>query len=339
MQLRGGGANVRPLRHQPRRQADRDVARQRDRVQRQRRQLQLRRRAAQVGGQLVAGGGQACAQRRQGRLGGGQLAARGQRGGQRGRADLLLALGDAYAVALAVGDRLGGAHLLAQRGLLQRGGDHVGGESQPGGVGLRLLHVGQRRLRLDAAAGAAEQVDAVADADAGVVHGQRREGERVAERGAGLLLAGDAGIRIHRRKAHRAGGAGVLLRLAQGGLGRGQRRAVAQGGVHPAVEFGIAEHGPPVLGHCRVDDETLCRAGHAGGAGGQRLRGIAVHRRRLRTVVVRADRAAGEDQPQQRWQCAQAQGRREAEQVAGHGGKPGQGKPGRDISRRRSSDI
>src|SRR6185437_5277769 len=52
VQLGRGGADVRALLDQSRRQADRNVLRQGDRVQPQRRQLQLCRRGAEIGGQL-----------------------------------------------------------------------------------------------------------------------------------------------------------------------------------------------------------------------------------------------------------------------------------------------
>src|SRR6185437_6361165 len=119
VQLGRGGADIRALLDQARRQADRNVPRQGDRVEPQWLQLQLRRRGAEVGGQLVAGGGESRAQRRQARFGAGQLGAYGERVGQRFCPDLLLLFGDVQAPALAAEDLLGGVQLFAQRGFLQ----------------------------------------------------------------------------------------------------------------------------------------------------------------------------------------------------------------------------
>src|SRR5690242_15772601 len=139
MQRGGGGTDVRTLVHQLGGQAHRDVLRQSHRIERQRCGVQLRRGGAEVGRQPVAGGGELGAQWRQGCLGGGQLSAYGQRVRQRLGADLLLRAGDVQRLALPVDDLLGGADLLAQRGFLQRGGDHVAGQGEVGGVELRLL--------------------------------------------------------------------------------------------------------------------------------------------------------------------------------------------------------
>jgi hypothetical protein len=145
------------------------------------------------------------------------------------------------------------------------------------------------------------------------------------------LLAGGAGAQVRRWKQAAASRVGVLAGLAQGGLGRGDRWTVRQCGVYPAGQLGVVERRPPACGHIVALQKALRVAvgGFGGGGGGwQRLRRVAIHRRRVRPAVIGADGATGDGQTGQQREDERGTGKRgglRVGQETGQGSDLGEG--------------
>ena len=270
MQLRLGGAHVGPLLDQLRGQAQRQVLRQFQLGEIEALAAILVRRAADQAHQLVALLGELLLQRRQRRAGLGQRRFLGQHVGARGAAQVELAAHHAERVLEDADDVLGGVDLRLQRGEVDRRDHDVGGERQIRRLELEALHLGQRLLRFDLAAHAAEHVGRVGDVERGrgdAVHDGRTRLALRRQRGE-LLLALAVGRK--RREQRALLGIKVLARLAERCL-RGVDVGIGlQGFLDQRVELRRVEERPPFAGDVHGGHEALRRAAGAAGRAGLR---------------------------------------------------------------------
>ena len=227
VQLRLRGADVGPLVDQAGRQADRQLARQRQVAQGQRRHVALRRRAPDIGCQLVARLHQLHLQRHHQRLRVGELGFLRRHVCAGGPAQLELAAHGVQQLLLGGDQRLLGIDLGGERGLGQRGRRNVGGQHVGGTLQGEALLLGARAVRLDAATDLAPDVEGVGDVHLRVVHRVDGRRDRAARRHAGLgrarllpVTAELGGDRRQQRPLLRQRG---LLRLAQRGRLRCER--------------------------------------------------------------------------------------------------------------------
>ena len=158
MELRLHRTHVRPLCHKLRRQADRQVPRQAHAGQIE---FFLRLVAGQPAGErgeLIARLCQLLLQWRQRRAGLRKLGFLGQHVGLRGAAQCETLAHQVQLLRLVLDDVLRRGDLTAQRGLLHRGNDHVGGQREIGRLELEALILRLRREQFDLSPCAAEHV-------------------------------------------------------------------------------------------------------------------------------------------------------------------------------------
>ena len=267
MQLRLGRAHVRPLPRQRRRQTDRNIVRQRQGAQINRGELHGRRKFTEIDRQLGLRLVERLAQRRQARLGGGNLRLYDEDVGHRLRADGILLFDQIELDAVVGDDFLGRVDLLAQRRFAETRRRDVRRQAQVSAFELEALLVGSSGLRLDAATHGAEQVQRVADVDTGVVQRERRRDAARGSRRPGAktetvrIAARNAGLGVDARKQPAARRVGVFLRLSQGGLRRSDARAMSQRLLDATVQLVARECRPPTTGNIGTCEKMLCVAG------------------------------------------------------------------------------
>ena len=296
VQLRFGRADVRPLAHELRRQADGHLLRQRQRRELECRQRRFARQPSGEHGELVPRCGRARA-----RAGAASRAsarpacsARARRGAAtapscRWRCDELeLPL-------LRRDDLARGVDLRAQRGLAHGRGDDVRREREVGAIELVAAVIDLRLQPFELAPVAAEHVERVRDVHRGVVQIEDASGRHPdCPRATAAGESSRASPKRWRRRRGRATPPSrrrrFLLRLAQRRLGRGERRTVGDGVADQAVERVGPEKRPPVPANGAAGHESLRRAAQSrrtDRCGRQRRLGIA---RRLRAPPAPGNR-------------------------------------------------
>ena len=261
MKLRLRRENVGPLAHEIGRQAERQIARQRDLVEIEIGRRPMARRLARQHRERMARDIDLLAQGRQQGVVARELAARGLDVELGRDAGPNLALDEAK-IGLVVGDdALDGRDLAAQRGDGEQLDHRVAGEGEIGGVQLEILCVGEGAGLLDGAARAAEDVERVAHRRADPEEiGIRREGRRQfrqPELGAVDVLARRAGadIDLGIEPAHRL--VQRFLRRDQRRLGAGERAAAGDRLLEHGVERLGAIERPPIAGDLLAHGEML----------------------------------------------------------------------------------
>jgi hypothetical protein len=231
------GTNVRPLRDQLRRQADRQIARQPERCEFEPLRQPIAGEAAAQRRQQVALLRQLFLQQGQGLL---NLRQRGFLGGDVGLGHLAkraLAPQQVEHVGLNLDDPLRRCDLAAQRGLLHGGPRQIRGQCEIGRLKLEALLVRLRRQRLDGATGAAEDIRRIGYVQ---LSGEEIEGRRIGadigRRGDRGLLPDRADIGIEGRQQRTLLRVEVLLRGPQRCLRRREIRTCRERGVDQAVE-------------------------------------------------------------------------------------------------------
>jgi len=179
--------------------------------------------------------------------------------------------------------------LLDQRRLLDRRGDHIGGQGQIGGFELEALGFFGGPQRFDLPPVAAENVRGIADGELRRVERERRL--------ARVLLARGREPRLHPGQVIAALGLDIGVGLAQRGLRRRHRGMGLKGLVDQRVQLGRPEQHPPPVRDVHALQELLGfsfldrRGRRGGGKSGARERGAG---RRLRLAEIRSDCAARE---------------------------------------------
>ena len=258
MQARFRNADVRTFTHQGRRQADRQILRQLQCIEIECRILRLRREFAQIDGQLRLRLRQRLVQGRQLRSRGGDLAFGDEQIAFRFHPGLELLAAQIQLLLKHFDDFVGGIDLATQGGFADAGGDHVGHQAQVSRIELVTLFLGESRFRLDRATHATEKIKRVADFHGGVVEGVGR----VHRHGSGIaVLPIGADRRIERRQQGAAGNPGILPRLTQRRLGRGDGRAVGQRLFDAPIQLRVGERPPPLRGHVLTLEKALRVAG------------------------------------------------------------------------------
>src|SRR5712671_3566641 len=292
-------ADVGPLAHEIRGQADRKVLRQLERREIELGQARLARKLADEDRKLIACLRERFLERRQVRARLRKLRALREHVRARNGAELELLLDQLQLALLRIDDIARRADLLAQRRLAERGGRDVRRQRKIGGLELKALEVYARAQRLELAPRAARHVDGVGHVDRGVVQIEDAAGDRrIAERRARNALALRRQTRVDARIEHRVLGVQVLLGLAKCSLRRGERRMAGEGRAHQLVEFRRAEKRPPLGGDLRPHLEALrLSTAHRRRFGlfGLRFFGVELDRRSIRCAIVRTDRATRQE--------------------------------------------
>src|SRR3989475_7605534 len=291
-------SDVRPLAHEVRGQADREVLRQPERRKIELGQARLVRKLADQDRKLIAGLGEGLLERRQVRARLRKLRALREHVPTREGAELKLLLDQLRLAVLRIDDVARRADLLAQRRLAECGGRDVPRQRKVGGLELKALEVYARLQRLELAPRATRHVDGIGHVDRGVVEIEDGAGDRrIAERRAGNALAPRRQAYVDARVEHRVLGVQVLLGLAERGLRGGETRMAAERSAHQPVELGRTEKRPPFGGDLCPHLEALrLSAAHWRCFRPLRLRpfGVNAHRGGDGRVVVGAHRTGGE---------------------------------------------
>src|SRR5712691_9306912 len=171
-----GGADVRPLAHEVRGQADGKRLRQLERGKIELGQPRFTRKLADEDRKLVAGLREGFFERRKVRARLRKLRALREHVRARNGAEGELLLDQLELALLRIGDLARRADLLAQRRLAERGGGDVPGQRKIGGLELKALEVYARLQRLELAPRPACDVDGVGHVDRGVVQVEGADG-------------------------------------------------------------------------------------------------------------------------------------------------------------------
>src|SRR6266699_3046710 len=298
MHNRFSRANVGPLAHEVRGQADRKVLRQLERREIELGQARLARKLADEHRKLIACLRERFLERRQVRARLRKLRALREHVRARNGAELELLLDQLQLALLRIHDIARRTNLLAQRRLAERGGGDVPCQRKVGGLELKALEVDARLQRLELAPRATRHVDGIGHVDRSVVQIEDAAADRrIAERRAGDALALRRQACVDARIEHRVLGVQVLLGLAKRGLRRSERRMAGERRAHELVELRRAEKRPPIGGDLCPHVEALrLSAAHRGCFGplGLRPLGIGAAGRSGRRVVVGAHRTGGE---------------------------------------------
>lgn len=140
-------------------------------------------------------------QRRQGRTGLGELGLLGKDVGAGNSSEPELLFHQGQLLLFRRHDFPDRPDLGAERPLLHRRGDQVGGEGEPGAFHLETLEIDLRAQSLQLAPRAAEQIERVRNVYRCVVESERRDRvHRLADRGARDLLPPGRGIPLDARK-------------------------------------------------------------------------------------------------------------------------------------------
>src|SRR6267378_145271 len=208
-------ADVRPLAHEVRGQADGKVLRQLEGRKIELGEPRLVRKFSDEHRKLIAGLRERLLERRQVRACLRKLRELREHVPARECAELELLLDQPGLALLRIDDIARCADLLAQRRLAERGGRNVRCQRKVGGLELKALEVYARAQRLELAPSAARHVDGVGHVDRGVVQIEDTAGDRrIAERRARNALALCRQARVDARIEHRVLGVQVLLGLA-----------------------------------------------------------------------------------------------------------------------------
>src|SRR6266581_5195 len=239
-------ADVGPLAHEIRGQADRKVLRQLERREIELGQARHARKLADEHRKPIACLRERFLERRQVRARLRKLRALREHVRARNGAELELLLDQLQLALLRIDDIARRTDLLAQRRLAERGGRDVPRQRKVGGLDLETLEVYARLQRLELAPRATRDVDGIGHVDRSVVQVEGADGAgRIAEGRAGNTLASPRQARVDARVEHRVLGVQVLLGLAERGLRRGETRMAAERGTHQPVELGRTEERPP----------------------------------------------------------------------------------------------
>src|SRR6266571_4364723 len=164
-------------------------------------------------------------------------------------AERKLLLDQLHLALLRLGDLARRANLLPQRRFAERGGGDVPRQRKISGLELKALEVYARLQRLELAPRSAGEVDGVGHVDRGVVEIEDVGGNRrISKRRAGDPLTLRRQACVHARIENRVLGVQVLLGLAERGLRRSERRMAGERRAHEVVELRRAEKGPPLGG-------------------------------------------------------------------------------------------
>ncbi len=241
------GADVRPLAHEVRGQADREVLRQPERRKIELGQPHLVGKLADQDRKLIAGLREGLLERREVRARLRELRALREHVCARESAERKLLLDQLQLAVLRIDDIARRADLLAQRRLAESGCRDVPSQRKVGGFELKALELYARLQRLELAPRATRHVDGIGHVHRSVVQIEGRTGDRrIAYRRAGNTLAPRRQAGIDARVEHRVLGVQVLLGLPERGLRCGERRMAAERSTHQPVELERTEKRPPV---------------------------------------------------------------------------------------------
>src|SRR5256885_1895267 len=222
-------ADVRPLAHEVRGQADRKGLRQPERREIELGQARFSRKLADQDRKLIAGLCEGLLERRQVRPRLRKLRALRKHVGAREGSERKLLLDQLQLAVLRTDDIARRADLLAQRRLAERGGRDVPRERKVGGLDLEALEVYARLQRLELAPRATGHVDGIGHVHRSVVQIENAAGDRrIAHRRAGNALAPRRQAGVDARVEHRVLGVQALLGLAKRSLRRCERRMTAR---------------------------------------------------------------------------------------------------------------
>ena len=288
-------ADVRPLAHEVRGQADREVLRQLEHRKIELGQPRLVGKLADQDRKLIARLREGLFERRQVRACLRKLRALREHVRAREGSERKLLLDQLQLAVLRIDDIARRAELLAQRRLPERGGRDVPRQRKVGGLELKALELYARLQRLELAPRATGQVDGIGHVDRSVVQIEDAAGDRrIAHRRAGNALTPRRQAGVDARVEHRVLGVQVLLGLAKRSLRRCERRMAAERSAHQPVELGRTEERPPLGRDLRPHLEALhLSAAHRGCCGPLGLRpfGVEADCGNIGRTVVRAHRA------------------------------------------------
>src|SRR6266568_5235358 len=293
-----GRADVGPLAHEIRGQAQRKGRRQLERREIELGQARVAGKFTDEDRELIAGLRERLLERRQIRARLRKLRALSEHIYARNCAERKLLLDQLHLALLRLGDLARRANLLPQRRFAERGGGDIPRQRKICGLELKALEIYARLQGLELAPSAAGEVDGVGHVDRGVVEIEDVGGNRrISKRRAGDPLTLRRQACVHARIENRVLGVQVLLGLAERGLRRSERRMAGERRAHEVVELRRAEKGPPLGGDLCPHFEALrLAAAHRGRFGPLRLRpfGIGAGGGRFRRPIVGPHRAGRE---------------------------------------------
>ena len=298
MQGRLGLPDVGPLADQGGGQRDRQLARQSELGKADMLAAILMRQPAEIGHQLIALLRQLLLQRGERCLGLRQRRLLRQHVRFGDGADVELALDPLELIGLRLDDLLGRGDLIAQRGVGDRSGHDIGGQREIGRFHPERLVVRLRLQRLDLAAGAAPQIERIADADGGTIECVERGLARPLSglRGRGLRALGRS-ARAYLWKQRSLLRQRVLARGPQRILRSFNVRMVANRLLDKGVDLPGMKQRPPGAGQVAPGGKTLriaARRRRTSGRSEPALGRVAGRGRRVRRHEVRPDGAGRE---------------------------------------------